>query len=107
VSNRVVMTVPDRQAVREVLCPHCLKAFPASAHLHFFDKERIGCMAASADLQLQKVCSYYANLFEHRRFSLRLLGACVSRPARFLLTGKGLYLAAHMAKAPFVGKQNI
>lgn len=37
----IVITVPDRQPIRMVLCPHCGKKFPEHGHLHTFDRARV------------------------------------------------------------------
>ena len=54
----VVVTVPHRQVIPSVLCPHCLKTFPASGHFHSFDALRLRSMGQAAGLTPDRIESY-------------------------------------------------
>jgi len=101
VSRQVVITVPDRQAVPMQLCPHCLRVFPASGHLHYFDTEHIAQMAKAAGLRLEKVESYHPNFFQTSNLFLRLPGRLLSRQMRLLVKRRGLFLTARMVNGRY------
>lgn len=55
----VLITVPDREKLRSVLCPHCLKKFPENGHLHSFDQNNLHRILKKANLKLIKSEIYY------------------------------------------------
>ncbi len=99
VSRRyVVITVPDREARHSVLCPHCLKIFPASGHLHTFDHKRIAQMACQARLNLVRVRSYYPPMGATSNALPYWLGRILRTLELLIAPRSGSYLAALMSK---------
>lgn len=80
----VVLCVPGARRVRPVLCPHCLRVFPASGHLHVFDRERLASMAQAAGLDLEQIRPYYTYAYGDRGGPLRWLGWATMRARRLL-----------------------
>jgi SAM-dependent methyltransferase len=54
----VVITVPHCERLRETLCPHCLRTFPADGHLHSFDENGLRRIALLANLIPERVHPY-------------------------------------------------
>lgn len=60
VSRRfVLITVPDREELRDLLCPHCLQKFPASGHLHRFERGEVAGLLSRAGMGIAKAKIYY------------------------------------------------
>lgn len=94
----VVITVPDRQPVRMVLCPHCGKPFPLYGHIQTFDLKRIEALVASAGGRVEKAKGYYAPRGE--RWGIPTwLGAVLVRMLRRLRPGPATFLAARIVPA--------
>ena len=49
----VVITVPDRQPIRMILCPHCGRQFPQYGHIHSFDQQRLAALLQEAGAELE------------------------------------------------------
>ena len=94
----VVVTVPNRWPLRQTLCPHCLRTFPADGHLHSFDEERLEALARDAGLRPERIRSY----------SLTVGMICMAFPAPMrnaigcvldtLSRSPGTFLAARFSK---------
>lgn len=39
--GRIVVSVPDKEELMEIVCPHCGKRFVPRGHLHSFDKNKL------------------------------------------------------------------
>lgn len=59
--GRYVVTVPFRQKLVKVLCPHCLRSFYLDGHINSFDEK---CLARSlyvAKFDVQRICGFGYN----------------------------------------------
>jgi ubiquinone/menaquinone biosynthesis C-methylase UbiE len=54
----LVVTVPYKEKIRMILCPHCLQTFPEYGHLHSFDEGILGAALKSAGLGVEKVYTF-------------------------------------------------
>jgi len=99
VQRHVVITVPDRREPQTVLCPHCLKTFPASGHLHFFDPSGLAQTVQEAGLKVENLKVYYSAPYAARNLLLRLAGRCL-KGLRTLMRPqpRGKYLACLASK---------
>lgn len=70
-SRWVVITVPDRREPATVMCPHCLKLFPLSGHLHYFDPEKLREVVTEAGLTVEQITIYRIRSYAQRGFFLR------------------------------------
>lgn len=60
--ERVVITVPDRSEVQEVLCPQCLRTFPFSGHLQCFDRNSLTRVMERAGLVVENLRVHHSGL---------------------------------------------
>lgn len=93
----VVVTVPDRQPVRMILCPHCGKLFPMYGHIQTFDVRRLETMLRTAGGRVEIVRPFYAARGLRRGLPLplaRFLGWMIGRLSRRRAT----FLAARASK---------
>ncbi|MFH1850646.1 MAG: methyltransferase domain-containing protein [archaeon] len=64
----VVITVPYKQNIREVICPFCLKKHNMDGHLHSFDENKLRAAVKESGLRTVKMDRYATP----RRFEERL-----------------------------------
>lgn len=97
--DHVVITVPDRREVQEVLCPQCLRTFPFSGHLQCFDRNSLARVMEEAGLVVEDVRIYYPGL--HSK-GLGFVGLCrkIETRLKLLLRPdlKGQFLACRARK---------
>lgn len=86
----IVVTVPDRQVLAEMLCPHCLKTFYPYGHLHSFDESRMAELGKEAGLTMVGCESYHIPV----RVGPEWLGAFLRKIQRKLAPAPGAFLAA-------------
>jgi len=55
----VIVTVPYKERLRQMLCPHCGKTFPLHGHIQSFDPQRFQELAQSAGLRVDRLVTYY------------------------------------------------
>jgi len=96
-SRYVVVTVPDGSPVEQFLCPHCLKTFPASGHLHAFTPDGLAKFGEEAGLRVDMARRYYMYPFAARRGPLRWLGWGLRRGKLLLGMPGGFFQAVRMA----------
>jgi len=54
----VVITVPYKKRIREVLCPYCFKKHKLDGHLHSFDEEKLERLCSESGLKVKKIGRY-------------------------------------------------
>ncbi|HIE10999.1 MAG TPA: class I SAM-dependent methyltransferase [Kiritimatiellae bacterium] len=94
----VVITVPDRQPIRWLLCPHCLKPFPACGHVNSFDADSLTRMCTRAGLQVQAIRVYHVPAGFDAGIPM-WLGGLVRRLLLVAKPRRGLFLAARCRPA--------
>lgn len=57
-SRYVLITVPYKERLTEIVCPHCLKKSPLDGHIHSFDEGRLVSLCAQAGLKVVKTVKY-------------------------------------------------
>ncbi len=72
-SKYVIVSVPYKEKLQTLLCPWCLRKFPASGHLHSFDAEKLSCMVHRAGLEVECLRVYYRAPGAARNVLLRKL----------------------------------
>jgi len=75
-SSHAVVTVPDRREPSVVMCPHCLKTFPISGHLHYFDPAKLRTVVEQAGFVVEEIRVYrrspYGSIPAAMRWAARL-----------------------------------
>ncbi len=90
----IVISVPDRGTIHTLLCPHCLRTFPASGHLHSFDNQRLAKMAEATTLRVER-CRTFDPKYDSKHLLIRWIRKglrVLERPPR------AMYLMARMVK---------
>lgn len=57
--RHIVITVPDRQPIRMVLCPHCGKQFPEHGHIQTFDRHGLEALLRSVGAEPEACRPYH------------------------------------------------
>ena len=91
--GHVLVTVPYRGKIVELVCPHCLKSYFHDGHIHSFDEERIAAEARAAGLTPLRVESY-TPYYPSRNPVLGRLPHAVHRGLRKVFVATGLLEAA-------------
>lgn len=94
----ILVSVPDREIVPEILCPHCLNTFPASGHLHFFDKSIVEEMVKDAGMELISIHSYYPPIGATTGRIPRWLGIIMRKIYNIIDPRPGSYIVALLKK---------
>lgn len=97
-SKHVVITVPDRRPVHDLLCPHCLKKFPADGHLHSFNPDSLRKLVEDAGLKVEQLSVFHITPYALRNAFLRTLGKCFSRLDLLLRPRRGKYIACRAVR---------
>jgi ubiquinone/menaquinone biosynthesis C-methylase UbiE len=95
----VIVTVPNGWPLTQVLCPHCLKTFPAAGHLHVFDPERLRQLAEEVSLSAERIRSYSLTVGLVAMVLPRPLGAAAAWILNLVRRSPGTFLAARFRKA--------
>jgi ubiquinone/menaquinone biosynthesis C-methylase UbiE len=95
-SKWVAITVPYKEHLRESLCPHCGKTYPANGHVQSFDEQRLKQIAQSIGLRVERLKVYYP--LHGQTIGLPLWFQRVEAFARRILGGSGTFLGARLAK---------
>jgi len=69
--GRYIVTVPFRQKLHQVLCPHCLRSFYVDGHINSFDEKQLVQLFTSLGFEVQKIHGFGSQLFydkNHFRF---------------------------------------
>lgn len=91
----VVVTVPDRQKVRQLLCPHCGQTFPEYGHIQSFDRARMEELARAAGGRVELSRLYFAP--RGGRWGIPLwLGAIFVRALQWLRPTRATFLATRL-----------
>lgn len=94
-----IVTVPDRQPLRMLLCPHCGRKFPEYGHLQSFDRARIEQLAEAAGGRVERLSLYHAP--RGGRWGIPLwLGGLIARALQILRPSRATFIAARLVHAP-------
>ena len=98
VSRRhVVITVPDRNPIRLILCPHCGKKFPMFGHIHSFDFQRLEKLVTQAGAAVEVIRPFYAA--RGARWGIPpVIGRIIAETLGRLTKARATFLAARIAK---------
>lgn len=91
----VIVTVPDRQPLKMLLCPHCGKRFPEYGHIQSFDRARIEELARTAGGRVEHMSLYYAP--RGGRWGVPFwLGGVIVRALQLLRPSPATFIAARI-----------
>jgi len=51
----IILTFPYKEIPQQIVCPHCLKNFPSSGHIQYFDDEKIEEIISKSNLKIIKI----------------------------------------------------
>lgn len=88
----VLITVPDRQPVRMILCPHCNKPFAQYGHIQSFDRMRLEELIREAGAVPETTKLYYAPRGSQWGIPF-WLGRLVTMALRMLRPSRATFLA--------------
>jgi ubiquinone/menaquinone biosynthesis C-methylase UbiE len=89
----VLITVPDREVLRDILCPCCLAKFPESGHINSFDEIKVHKLLKKANLQIISSKIYYPPLGATTGRIPQRLGKLLRKIYNFIDPRPGSYIA--------------
>lgn len=95
--KHIVVTVPN-WPLKQTLCPHCLRAFPAEGHLHSFPAGKLEAMGREAGLMPKAFRSYSLSVGNLRMVLAWPLGAMAAWLVERLKLGEGTFQAGRFGK---------
>ena len=80
----VLITVPYKKRIREVLCPYCFKKHKLDGHLHSFDEKELVRLCSENGLKMKKIRRYSVPRPFEERLGKFLPGGIVTTLKRLL-----------------------
>jgi SAM-dependent methyltransferase len=95
----ILITVPDRQPVRMILCPHCNKSFAQYGHIQSFDRTRLEELLREAGAVPEKTNLYFAQ--RGAQWGIPFwLGRLITMALRMLRPSRATFLAVRARVRP-------
>ena len=98
-NGNILITVPFRQRLSQVMCPYCHKLFTVNGHIHSYDKEKIKQIMHEAGFNVVKILGF-GSILSFNRFARTLpfgIRNAIDKIA-YLLLGTARYYICNATK---------
>lgn len=68
----LIVTVPNKERIKHIICPHCQKSFNQDGHLHHFDKESLSAALMEAGFKVTRSKTFRHRLLNHLQYHTKM-----------------------------------